>query len=94
MKHQVYILKSMGSGKYYVGQTKDIVARLDRHNRGYEKSTSPYSPWEVVWLDTKETLGEAVTLEKKLKNLSKVRLEQFMHKYSRGHEAATQLLHC
>jgi len=30
--HFVYILQSEKTGKYYVGQTEDVQARLARHN--------------------------------------------------------------
>ena len=65
----VYILFSPSTGKYYVGQTDDLENRLVRHNRGYEKSTSKYVPWVLVWQTTKSSRGEALVLELKLKNV-------------------------
>lgn len=87
----VYVLKSPGFDRYYVGQTVDIKSRLARHNKGHEKSTSPYVPWELFWLGTKLTRAEAMDLERKLKNLSRVRLENFMLKYFEGRDAAEGL---
>ena len=37
----VYILYSKAFDKFYVGQTKDVNARLLRHNSGTEKFTAP-----------------------------------------------------
>ena len=66
---------------HYIGQTQDIASRLARHNNGYEKSTSPYVPWKLVWVCSKSSRGEAMKLEKKLKNLSSARLDDFILKY-------------
>ena len=78
----VYILYSQNFDKYYVGQTNDIEQRLNRHNKGSEKSTSPYRPWVMVWYGTKTSRSGAVILERKLKNLSKDRIKKFVAKYS------------
>ena len=81
--HYVYILHSEKFDKYYVGQTSDVTARLYRHNSGYEGFTKPYRPWKAILILEKETPGEAVILERKLKNLSRQRLKQFIEKYSK-----------
>ena len=77
----VYILYSTEFDKYYIGQTIDVLARLERHNHGSEKATSPYIPWALHWFTQKESRAEAMILEKKLKNLSKKRLREFIQKY-------------
>ena len=72
----VYILKSLKSGRYYKGQTNDLKARINRHNKGLEKFTSKELPWELFYFVTTDTRSEAMKLEKKLKNLkSTKRLE-------------------
>ena len=44
----VYILQSIGDpDRYYVGQTEDLKARLQRHNAGEVTHTSKYRPWRV-----------------------------------------------
>jgi len=58
------------------------------HNGGHVKSTAPCKPWKLVWLEDKDTRGEAMILERKLKNLSKLRLNSFMIKYAEGIENA------
>ena len=78
----VYILFSEAFGKYYIGQTANINDRLTRHNKGYEKATSPYIPWKLIWFTEKSNRGDALLLEKKLKNLSQKRIIQFIKKYS------------
>ena len=82
MKCYVYILYSAAFDKYYIGQTQDIADRLSRHNGGQVKSTKAYKPWLLKFCLEKENRGEAMTLERTLKNLSKVRLIDFIARYT------------
>ena len=77
-----YILYSPNFDKYYIGQTNDVDDRLTRHNSGSEKATHPYRPWKLIWFTQKTSRADAMILEKKLKNLSKERLKNFVVKYS------------
>ena len=81
MSYFVYILYSEQYDTFYKGQTKDINLRLQRHNKGLEKSTDRYRSWVLVWACEKPTRKEAMVLERKLKNLSKERLKGFIEKY-------------
>lgn len=76
-----YILYSVSLNKYYKGHTNNIEARLKKHNRGEVKYTSKGIPWKLILFIRKETRGEAMNLERKLKNLNRVRLEAFIIKY-------------
>ena len=67
MKFKVYILWSESIQKFYVGFTKDIEDRLNRHNKGYEKFTSTGIPWILIWnFDCCDRI-ESVRLETKIK---------------------------
>jgi putative endonuclease len=81
MNYYVYILYSPSTDTYYKGQTSNLTERLSRHNNGFEKATKHGAPWQLVWSTIKETRGEAITLERKLKNLSRERTIQFIKKY-------------
>ena len=81
MSYSVYILYSSSIDSYYKGQTSDLKDRIRRHNAGYEKATKAGIPWILVWSAIKETRGEALRLERKLKNLSRERTIQFIQKY-------------
>lgn len=83
-KFYVYILYSETSQKYYIGQTNNLLDRIQRHNAGSVLSTAPHKPWRIVWSCEKPNRVEAMALEKKLKNLSKKRIELFIEKYSAG----------
>jgi putative endonuclease len=77
-----YILYSAKFNRYYIGQTNDVAQRLQRHNAGFEKSTSPYLPWVLVLSIQKNSRKEAMILEKKLKNLNTKDLLKFIQKYA------------
>ena len=81
MNYTVYILFSPSIDIFYKGQTNSLTERLKRHNSGYEKATKPGKPWILIWSTEKQTREEAVHLEKKLKNLGRNKLIEFMLKY-------------
>ncbi|MBL0052513.1 MAG: GIY-YIG nuclease family protein [Bacteroidetes bacterium] len=61
----LYLEKS--HDQFYIGQTNNIEQRLQQHNSGYEKSTAPYRPYEMVWFKEQESRSAAIILERKLK---------------------------
>jgi putative endonuclease len=48
----VYLLKSIKTGKYYIGCTKDCNKRLIEHNSGKTKSTKNYRPWKLIYKES------------------------------------------
>ena len=83
--HVVYVLRSLTTGKYYMGQAQDIHQRLNDHNQGRNKSTAPGVPWELFWSAEMGSRSSAMALERKLKNLtSEVRFKRFLDKYREG----------
>lgn len=85
MEFFVYILFSDSAGKFYKGQTNNVIERLRRHNNGLEISTKHDTPWQLVWLDAKATRSEEIILETKLKN---IRTEK------RGHPNTILSIYC
>jgi putative endonuclease len=77
----VYINYSEKFDKFYIGQTNDFESRLKLHNLGLVTSTKPYAPWINKLLIIKSNRSEAISLEKKLKNLNRQRLLAFIEKY-------------
>ena len=67
MQYVVYVLFSESLAKYYVGQTKDIENRLDRHNSGRENYTSKGTPWNLICTFNCKDRQEAVRLESRIK---------------------------
>ena len=84
MSHWVYIIYSSSVDTYYRGQTDNLQERIRRHNNGWEKSTKSGLPWKLVWYSEVKDRAAAVILERKLKNLSRLRLLDFISKYTDG----------
>jgi predicted GIY-YIG superfamily endonuclease len=64
--YSVYILQNP-QGRFYIGQTQDVVFRLIDHNRtdAYEgKYTRKNGPWELVWQENHSTRPSAMQREK------------------------------
>ncbi len=64
----VYVLRSLTTGRHYVGFTSDLVQRLGQHNQGITKSTKNRGPWELVHQEFLATRGEAMKRERFLKS--------------------------
>ena len=77
-----YILQSVTSGRFYIGQTQDISSRLIKYNSGQVKSTSGNCPWKLVWSKNFETRKEAYKEEQRIKSFKKRKniLELIEHK--------------
>ncbi|MGH2574883.1 MAG: GIY-YIG nuclease family protein [Ignavibacteria bacterium] len=68
MLYFVYLLYSPRHKRTYVGQTKDIGLRLQRHNLRKVKSTKPYCPWILIHWESYTTRSEAMQREKWFKS--------------------------
>ena len=64
----VYVLKSLKSGKRYVGMTQNLADRIAQHNTGKSKFTSGHLPWKLVHQENFETTLDARKREKYLKS--------------------------
>jgi putative endonuclease len=50
----VYVIKSLHSGRLYVGYTENIDNRIKEHNRGKVRSTKAYIPYYLVYKEEYE----------------------------------------
>ncbi len=68
--YQVYILQNP-EGRFYIGQTQDLAARLASHNRTDSiegKFTRKNGPWMLVWSEPHPTRADAMHREKEIKS--------------------------
>ena len=63
----VYVLRSMKTGRYYVGSCQDLDDRIRRHNAGHSKATRHGIPWFLVKKESFSTRTEAVRRERYFK---------------------------
>jgi putative endonuclease len=66
--YKVYILNSILKNKYYVGHTRDINERIERHNKGLVKSTKNYRPWKIIYTEDFVNKNDAYRREFQIKS--------------------------
>jgi len=65
----VYVVKSLSSGKHYVGMTMNVENRIKEHNAGKSKFTSGHRPWKLIYTENDfANSQQARTREKYLKS--------------------------
>ncbi len=77
--YYVYLLFSLKYGKFYIGQTNNLLERFEYHNTGRSEYTKNKGPWALLAFKRFATRGEAMREEirlKKLKNKQRI-LEEF-----------------
>ena len=67
MKYYVYILKSLSTGRFYVGQTKNLNERVAYHKADYSRALKNRGPWELVYSEEFNSRGEAMRREYRIK---------------------------
>jgi putative endonuclease len=66
--HYIYVLKSEKDGHFYTGYTKDIKARIKKHNDGSVPSTRNRIPLTLVYWEGCICQKDATKREKYLKS--------------------------
>lgn len=64
----VYILRSLKTGRYYIGFTDDLVRRLKEHNGGKTKSLVKHIPLEIIYQECYLSREEARRRELQIKS--------------------------
>ena len=68
MPFVVYILCSESTGRFYIGQTKNLEERLAYHNANYSKALKNRGPWVLAHTEWFATRSEAVKRERQIKS--------------------------
>jgi putative endonuclease len=80
--YYIYILKSRAKDWYYVGMTDNTTKRLLQHNSGKTKSTKPFRPFDMVYIENYDSKAECRKRELFIKNnhaLKSALIEQIKH---------------
>ena len=72
--YDLYILYSERIDQYYIGHTKDVEDRLERHNAGKSISTKKGLPWELKASFSFDNRSEAMKAEKWVKSMKSRRV--------------------
>jgi len=79
MKGYVYILEC-SDGSYYTGSTKDIIARLELHQKGHGSNhTKKRLPVSLIYLEVFTRIDEAFYREKQIQGWSRKKKEALIH---------------
>jgi putative endonuclease len=68
LKYFVYVLRSVPSGKHYIGIAADVERRLGEHNTRSGRWTSSFKPWELVVSEEHPDRSSAAQRERFLKS--------------------------
>ena len=81
MIHQLYIIYSSKTDRYYIGISKELENRLDRHNKGTSRPTKSGAPyWKLVYTEEYQSRSEAMKREYYLKRMkSRAFIEQLIN---------------
>jgi putative endonuclease len=66
--YYTYAIESTKQNYIYVGITNNTERRIDEHNKGYNKTTKPYTPFKTILIEKYENRLQARTREKFLKS--------------------------
>ncbi len=69
MAFHMYILRSVSTGKFYVGHTENLTKRLFEHNHNRTLSIRNRGPWELVYSEEFRTRSEASRREREVKSM-------------------------
>jgi putative endonuclease len=81
--YYVYAISSLERNYIYVGLTNNIDRRFIEHNSGKNKTTKPYSPFVLIYVEECSTRIEARIKEKYFKSgIGKEKLRIIRDNYS------------
>ncbi len=69
MAHFVYVLKSLSTGRFYIGQTANLNRRIAQHNNDRARFSKNRGPWELVHTEEFPTRPEACRRERTIKKM-------------------------
>lgn len=86
MPYFTYILRSLSTGRFYIGHSENPAKRLSEHNRNKTVSIRNRGPWELVHLEAFETRAQASRREREIKRMkSHVWIEQLVRAERKPH---------
>ena len=83
MSYFVYILQSLKDGSYYIGSTRDLDERIQRHNQGRSTYTKAKKPWSLVFSEEHPNKSSALKRENQIKRRKKRGYIEYLIRTSR-----------
>ncbi len=69
MPYYMYILRSVSTGRFYVGHTANLPKRIAEHNNNRTFSIKNRGPWELVYTEEFSSRTEAGRREREIKRM-------------------------
>ena len=66
--YYTYAIINKNKSYVYVGISDNYLRRIDQHNKGYNRTTKPYKPFEILLIEKYNNRIEARKREKYLKS--------------------------
>jgi putative endonuclease len=80
-----YVLQSLNDMKFYVGYTKDLKLRFEKHTKGFVESTMDRRPLKLVYYEACQSQADALKREKYFKTYhGKMFLKRRLKSYLTG----------
>ena len=80
-----YVLQSLNDMKFYVGYTKDLKLRFEKHTKGFVESTRDRRPLKLVYYEACLSQADALNREKYFKTYhGKMFLKRRLESYLTG----------
>ena len=91
MAHFVYIIYSETANRFYIGETCEVVERINQHNTGFYGSafSKQASDWELFWSLECQSRNQALRIEKHIKEMRNRKFYENLYRYP---EIAQKLL--
>ena len=67
MSYYIYIIQSQKDQSFYIGTTRDLSERIERHNQGRSKYTQKKRPWDIVYSEQHPDRSSAMKREYAIK---------------------------
>ena len=84
MKWYLYLLRSIPTGKHYIGISADVEKRLSEHNTKSGRWTSAFRPWEVRGTEEYPDRSAAARRERFLKSRAGIEAREELIKNGEG----------
>jgi putative endonuclease len=74
-----YVLRSLSTGRFYIGHTGNLPKRIAQHNSNRVSSLKNRGPWELVYTEEYPTRAGASQRERQIKRMKSRRwIEQLL----------------
>jgi putative endonuclease len=84
LKWYLYVLRSIPTGKHYIGISADVAKRLGEHNTRSGRWTSAFKPWEVLHTEEHPDRSAAARRERFLKSLAGIEAREELTRNGEG----------